>query len=129
MDKKQEIAVLQSLVGDTYFNQFFGKHDIDQMCENIKNDFPIETDCQFYQKAVFLQQKVEEEKAKQKEIYRNYAKGLIDDFDGDIPEEIHDRLVDSVGELFIIDYKREQDYGLSDDEIDWMIDELKSRKE
>lgn len=127
MDKKQEIAVLQSLVGDTYFNQFFSKHDIDQMCENIKNDFPIEMCCQFYQKAAALQQQVEEEKAKQEEIYRNYAMGLIDDFGGDIPEEIHDRLVESVGELFIINYKREQDYDLSDNEIDWMIEQLKIR--
>lgn len=50
MDKKQEIEILQSLKGDTYFADFFGSHDIDQMCENIKNDFGLEYCCQFYQK-------------------------------------------------------------------------------
>lgn len=42
MDKQSEIKVLQSLKGDTYFNQFFSKDEIDAMCENIRNDFGIE---------------------------------------------------------------------------------------
>ena len=46
MRKQEEIQVLQSLKGDTYFAQKFGS-DIDQMCENIKNDFPIEMGCVF----------------------------------------------------------------------------------
>ena len=42
MEKAKEIRLLQSLKGDTYFAQFFGDEQIDVMCENIKNDFPIE---------------------------------------------------------------------------------------
>lgn len=42
MEKAKEIELLQSLKGDTYFAQFFGDEQIDTMCENIKNDFPIE---------------------------------------------------------------------------------------
>lgn len=42
MEKAKEIELLQSLKGDTYFAQFFGDEQIDAMCENIKNDFPIE---------------------------------------------------------------------------------------
>ena len=34
MDKKSEIATLQSLKGDTYFGEFFDNKDIDQMCQN-----------------------------------------------------------------------------------------------
>lgn len=45
MDKKQEIEILQSLKGNTYFANFFGSHDIDQMCNNIKNDFGLEYCC------------------------------------------------------------------------------------
>ena len=55
MDKETEIKTLQSLKGDTYFAQFFKSCDIDQMCENIKNDFPIELNCQFDQKASQLE--------------------------------------------------------------------------
>lgn len=42
MTKQEEIDILQSLKGDTYFAQFFGSKDIDQMCQNINNDFAIE---------------------------------------------------------------------------------------
>lgn len=42
MDKQTEIKTLKSLIGDTYFNQFFSKEEIGQMCENISNDFGIE---------------------------------------------------------------------------------------
>ena len=42
MEKAKEIELLQSLKGDTYFAQFFDDEQIDAMCENIKNDYPIE---------------------------------------------------------------------------------------
>lgn len=49
MDKATEIKLLQQFKGtDSYFTQCFNDHDIDQMCENIKNDFAIESDCQFF---------------------------------------------------------------------------------
>ncbi len=124
MNKEQEIAVLQSLVGDTYFNQFFGKQDIDRMCENIKNDFAIEMGCQFNQKAAIFQQQVKEEQKKQIEIKQNFVRGVISDFEGDIPMEVYDRLVEEAGLLFIINFKREWHYELTDNEIDWMIEEL-----
>lgn len=42
MEKVKEIELLQSLKGDTYFAQLFDDQQIDVMCENIKNDYPIE---------------------------------------------------------------------------------------
>lgn len=42
MEKAKEIELLQSLKGDTYFAQLFGDQQIDAMCENIRNDYPIE---------------------------------------------------------------------------------------
>lgn len=42
MEKVKEIELLQSLKGDTYFAQLFSDKQIDAMCENIKNDYPIE---------------------------------------------------------------------------------------
>lgn len=55
MTKQEEIDILQSLKGDTYFAQFFGSKDIDQMCQNINNDFAIEGGCGFSQKAEALE--------------------------------------------------------------------------
>lgn len=124
MDKKQEIEILQSLKGDTYFANFFGAHDIDQMCENIKNDFGLEHCCQFYQKASIFEQQVKEEQKKAQESKQTFVKGFISDFDGEIPNEVYERLLDAVGQLFIINYKREQDYSLTEAEIDWLVMEL-----
>ena len=42
MEKVKEIELLQSLKGDTYLAQLFDNEQIDAMCENIKNDYPIE---------------------------------------------------------------------------------------
>lgn len=121
MDKKQEINILQSLKSDTYFADFFGSHDIDQMCENIKNDFGLEYCCQFYQKASIFEQQVQEAKKKAKEDNQNFVRGLIEDFEGSIPMQIYDRLIDSVGQLFIINCKREKKYPLTESEIDWLV--------
>lgn len=121
MDKSKEIEILQSLKGDTYFQDFFGTHDIDQMCENIRNDFSLEYCCQFYQKAAIFEQKVNDTEKKAKENTENFVRGLIDDFDGHIPSEIYDRLEDAVGKLFIINWKRQQEYPLTEEEIDWLV--------
>ena len=63
MTKQDEIEVLQSLKGDTYFSQFFTSNDIDQMCQNIRNDFPIELGCQFTMAAESLKKQLSESKA------------------------------------------------------------------
>lgn len=49
MEKVKEIELLQSLKGDTYFAQLFGDKQIDAMCENIRNDYPIECGLNLFQ--------------------------------------------------------------------------------
>ena len=124
MDKKQEIEILKSLKGDTYFADFFGNHDIEQMCENIKNDFAIEYCCQFNEKSAIFEKQVKEEKQKAMEDKQKFVMGLINDFEGNIPPQMYDRLVDAVGVLFIINHKRDQEYQLTEYEIDWLINEV-----
>lgn len=121
MEKSKEIEILQSLKGDTYFQDFFGAHDIDQMCENIRNDFDLEYCCQFYQKTAIFEQKVKDAEKKAKEDKQNFVRDIIDGFGGNIPMEIYDRLEAEVGILFIINWKRDQEYKLTDKEIDWLI--------
>lgn len=59
MDKQQEIKILQSLKIETYFEQFFCGADIDKMCENIRNDFPIEYDTLFNKKSGIITKNAE----------------------------------------------------------------------
>jgi hypothetical protein len=49
MQKEKEIEILQSLKGDTYFAELFGDEQIDAMCENIRNDYPIECGLELFQ--------------------------------------------------------------------------------
>lgn len=90
MDKETEIKHLRALGnGDTYFAQFFKSADIEQMAQNIKNDFPIEYGCQFNAKADSLKNSLKElgDKVAQEkfdtavEIFRTYP-------DGDLPERL-----------------------------------------
>lgn len=48
ISKQEEIAILTSL-GEAggYFADFFGKEEIEQMKQNIQNDFPIEFETKF----------------------------------------------------------------------------------
>jgi len=68
--KNQEISLLKKLVnGDGYFAEKFGE-DIDVMCKNIKNDFPIEMNTSFGD----LEQEIEENKCKIKDILEKLEK-------------------------------------------------------
>lgn len=76
MRKQEEIQVLQSLKGDTYFAQKFGS-DIDQMCENIKNDFPIEMGCVFMTETEALKKTLAQTKKKADEELLAFAQEII----------------------------------------------------
>ena len=49
MERAKEIEIIQSLKGDTYFAQLFGDEQIDAMCQNIRNDYPIECGLEIFQ--------------------------------------------------------------------------------
>ena len=56
MEKVKEIELLQSLKGDTYFAQLFGDEQIDAMCENVRNDFPIERGLNLFEGSLVVQE-------------------------------------------------------------------------
>lgn len=64
------MALMGDKRGDTYFNQFFSKDDIEQMMENIKDDFAIEMGCSFAKKAEVLEKKLHEEVEKNERLNR-----------------------------------------------------------
>ena len=125
MTKQEEIDILQSLKGDTYFAQFFGSKDIDQMCQNINNDFAIEGGCGFYQKAEALERiNADLKKEIQQKIY-DLGMELIKVLDKGFDEDaIYHLVEDEVGIDAIIKFKRKNDLELTDKEIDYLVYKL-----
>lgn len=121
MDKQQEIKILQSLKGDTYFNQFFSNEDIDRMCLNISNDLAIELDCTFNLQARIFKQQIISNNKEYKEENERRAKAIIDALCGDIPDELYDVLWEMTSKLFVIKHKRENGYEITDVEFDYLI--------
>lgn len=121
MDKQKEIATLRSLKGDTYFAQFFKEHDIEQMCENIKNDFPIEMDCQFNEKARLAAQEINRAKVEAAEDLEDMVANFIKLNGAAFSPDFYHYCVQHVGRLFIIKCKHEFGYPLNDMEIDHLI--------
>jgi hypothetical protein len=125
MTKQEEIDILQSLKGDTYFAQFFGSKDIDQMCQNISNDFAIEGGCRFSQKAEALERiNADLKKEFQQKIHdlgMELIKVLEKGFDKDA---IYQLVEGEVGIDAIIKFKRKNNLDITDKELDYMISKL-----
>ena len=125
MTKQEEIDILQSLKGDTYFAQFFGSKDIDQMCQNINNDFAIEGGCRFYQKAEALERINADLKKEMLQKIYDLGMELIKVLDKGYDEDAIYRLVEGeVGIDAIIKFKRKNNLELTDKEIDYMVSKL-----
>ena len=121
MYKQDEIKILRSLQGDTYFNQFFKNSDIEQMCENIKNDFPIEFGCEFNEKARDLEHQLNEARVEAVEKEEDMVANFIKLNKGAFTEEFYHYCAQRVGKLFIIKCKREAKLPLTDEELDYLI--------
>lgn len=79
MEKVKEIELLQSLKGDTYFAQLFGDEQIDAMCENIRNDYPIEYGLNIFEGSSVAKENTELKKrlASCREREESVAKGAL----------------------------------------------------
>lgn len=121
MTKEKEIALLQELKGDTYFAQYFG-NDIDTMCENIRRDYPIE----FGTTVLARIGAAEKETNKWKLEVCHTQEVMVNNFfrlnKGMVSKEFYEYLVGQVGKLFIIKAKREAGIGLTDEELDYLIE-------
>lgn len=125
MTKQEEIDILQSLKGDTYFAQFFGEKDIEQMCQNISNDFAIEDGCRFIQKAVALEKNNADLKKEYKQKIYDLGMGIIKILDRGFDEDAIYQLVEGeVGINAIIKFKFKNNLELTDKEIDYMVSQL-----
>ena len=94
MKKQDEIQILQSLKGhgkeETYFGGYFKDDDIDKMCENIKNDFPIELDTNFNKKSEVMERKLVEERKKADEDMMSFIGDILIQIDNGDTDLIYD---------------------------------------
>lgn len=121
MTKEKEIALLQELKGDTYFSQFFG-NDIDTMCENIRRDYPIEFGTTVLAKIGAAEKEVNQWKLEVCHTQEVMVNNFFRLNKGMVSKEFYEYLVGQVGKLFIIKAKREAGIGLTDEELDYLIE-------
>ena len=98
MEKAKEIELLQSLKGDTYFAQLFGDEQIDAMCENIRNDYPIECGIQLFQESQVARENVnlKAKLTRNWELAETAAKGILTK-----ASEYHDEALEDVAERLV----------------------------
>lgn len=123
MTKQEEIMHLMALrgekKGDTYFNQFFSKDDIEQMMENIKDDFAIEMGCSFAKKAEELEKKLhEEQKAHDQDMLDFVENLLVTEAQGGNSLRV---AREKIGMDNTIKIKRKNKIPLSEEEIDYLV--------
>ena len=118
MDKQTEIKTLKSLKNDTYFAAFFGE-DIDQMCQNIRNDYPLELGCTFSKKAEVLEKKLhEEQKAHDQDMLDFVEDLLVTEAQGGNSLNV---AMKKIGMDNTIKIKRKNKIALSEEEIDYLV--------
>lgn len=121
MDKQTEIKTLKSLKCDIYFAAFFGE-DIDQMCQNISNDFPLGLGCNFSKKAEVLEKKLhEEQKAHDKDMLDFVEELLVTEAKGGNSLNV---AMAKIGMDNTIKIKRKNKIPLSEKEIDYLVSKL-----
>lgn len=126
MTKQEEIKHLMALMGDkrgdTYFNQFFSSTDIEQMIQNIHDDFAIEMGCSFTKKAEELEKKLhEEQKAHDQDMLDLVAELIVTGARGGNPLKV---AMKKIGTDNTIKIKRKNKIPLSEEEIDYLVSKL-----
>ena len=126
MTKEEEIKHLMALMGkgcgDTYFNQFFSICDIEQMIQNIKDDFAIEMGCSFAKKAEELEKKLhEEQKAHDQDMLDFVEDLLVTEARGGNSLNV---AMAKIGMDNTIKIKRKNKIPLSEEEIDYLVSKL-----
>lgn len=127
MNKFNEIEVLQSLKGDTYFAQFFGE-DIDRMCANIKSDYPIEMGCKFNEKAEALRGEIKNREEKARVEKKVTVEKILEYGEPDEDSELYHYCESLCGRLFIIETKMRLGQEVTADEVYFLIKQAKGNQ-
>ena len=130
MKKQDEIQILQSLKGhgkeETFFGGYFKDDDIDKMCENIKNDYPIELDTNFNKKSEVMERKLVEERKKADEDMMSFIGDILIKIDNGDTDLIYDIIKNKIGIGSILRCKHDRGIDFSKEEIEWMFNKSKN---
>ena len=126
MTKEEEIKHLMALMGDkrgdTYFNQFFSSDDIEQMIQNIHDDFAIEMGCSFTKKVEELEKKLhKEQKAHDQDMLDFVEDLLVTEARGGNSLNV---AMAKIGMDNTIKIKRKNKIPLSEEELDYLVSKL-----
>ena len=126
MEKVKEIELLQSLKGDTYFAQFFGDNQIDAMCENIKNDYPIELGLNLFESSPIAKANAELKKQLSNRAKRqeSVAEGIILKANEHLDESLEDLAEQLIGYKKCLAIKLRLALSLSAEDRDTLINLL-----
>lgn len=120
--KAKEIEILKSLIGDTYFNDYFSTEDIETMCYNIKNDLPLGLDCMFTKKSDIAEKKLSDERKTAKQKMLDLAEKMItEEYAGGNSFRF---LEDEVDLDAIIKIKHKNNIPLNNAELDYLVSKL-----
>ena len=126
MEKVKEIELLQSLKGDTYFAQLFNDKQIDAMCENIKNDYPIELGLNLFESSPIAKANAELKKQLSNRAKRqeSVAEGIILKANEHLDESLEDLAEQLIGYKKCLAIKLRLALSLSVEDRDTLINLL-----
>lgn len=141
MTATQEIELLQSLKGDTYFAQVFKPETIDAMCENIRKDFPIDCDVNIFENCheatkarseIRILKGLLDERENEVEDLRQQKDSMVDflidqastSSDSSTKKQIYEKAAEIIGDKEVIRRKIKFGYSLNIHDLEWLAQNL-----
>lgn len=119
--KEKEIKALKALIEmDGYFAEYF-KGDLEKMCENIKNDFPIEMGTRINNTVEYMQQRNDETVKKHTLEILDLCDTLLVVHAETGNERLYERAVEKLGQKNVIARKRIIGLDVTGQEIDFLL--------
>lgn len=123
MEKVKEIELLQSLKGDTYFARLFGDQQIDAMCENIRNDYPIECGLNLFQYSPVAKENTELRKqlTRHTKLEESVAKDILIKANDHLDDTLEDLAEQLIGHEKCLTIKLQNALPLSEEDRDTLV--------
>ena len=125
MTKKEEATAIRAMKNAPYFKEFFGESDIEQMAQNVENDFPIELNCKLNKKSEVLEQEIVKLNDENKKEMFDFCYKLIKKIDFGLDEDdIYLMVEEKIGKDAIIKYKHKEGLGFTNAELDYLVSKI-----